>query len=385
MKYLILICICSCISCFNYKSTSVSTFFSEIDTKYQNASSISYDAAFFVKRFSSDSSKATARVHQVRNPEDKNFKADLWLESDSIICIYTRDTSYLVDLKLKTVKLFTGEYATLPWNSTRRDLLDIFFIESGQFMNAVQDSVLVGRIQQSRSGFEAQMRFRGIPEFADKKLRFHFDRNKKIRRLEFFDKYLEEEQYKSWQLSNLELDKVSSSDLRKQLNSYLATFEKSLYIHENPDKKEKLQLHKFPSFKLKNYATKELELVPNKHSSLVVIDLWYQDCAPCIRAIPHLNALQEKYKNKGLQVIGINPVDIDERRTKRLESFFVKRPLNYPVFLASDELPQALGLQGYPTLFLLDKNDQILYRETGFSIESMNKLDSLIEVRLARR
>lgn len=371
-------------SCLQYKSSSVLPFFSELNTKYQNAASISYEVALFVQGFNSDTSQAIATVHQVRNTKDKHFQADLCLEADSIICFYIDDTSYVVDLRHRKIELFIGQDATLPWSTRRRDFLDIFFIDSKRLMDAIRDSVLVGSIQKSRSGFEAQMAFKGIPEFAEKKLLFRFDRDKKIQKLEFFDTYLEEEQYKLWKLAHLELDKISASDLRQQLASYVAAFETSIYIPETPDNKEKPQLHRFPSFKLKNYATKVMELVPSKHSSLLVVDFWYQDCPPCIRAIPHLNALQEKYKNEGLQVIGINPLDIDEKKMKRLESFFAKYPMNYPVFLASDSLPQALGLEGYPSLFLLDENDNILHRETGFSINAMNTLDSLIHIFLVQ-
>src|SRR5262245_55724643 len=38
---------------------------------------------------------------------------------------------------------------------------------------------------------------------------------------------------------------------------------------------------------------------------VVVIDFWATWCGPCIKAIPHTNEIAEKYKEKGVVVIGV--------------------------------------------------------------------------------
>src|SRR5688572_14083984 len=41
-------------------------------------------------------------------------------------------------------------------------------------------------------------------------------------------------------------------------------------------------------------------------SKVYVVEFWATWCGPCIKSIPHLNELHEKFKDKGLVVIGQN-------------------------------------------------------------------------------
>src|ERR1051325_9573722 len=43
--------------------------------------------------------------------------------------------------------------------------------------------------------------------------------------------------------------------------------------------------------------------------TVYVIDLWATWCSPCIAGWPHLTAIQKKYKDKNVYVLGISSVD----------------------------------------------------------------------------
>jgi thiol-disulfide isomerase/thioredoxin len=42
------------------------------------------------------------------------------------------------------------------------------------------------------------------------------------------------------------------------------------------------------------------------HSKYTIIEFWASWCAPCIREVPNLNKVYNKYKDKGLQIISIS-------------------------------------------------------------------------------
>ena len=46
---------------------------------------------------------------------------------------------------------------------------------------------------------------------------------------------------------------------------------------------------------------------------LILLDFWASWCIPCIQEVPLLKKLQEKYKNQGLQIMGVS-VDSDREK-----------------------------------------------------------------------
>lgn len=101
-----------------------------------------------------------------------------------------------------------------------------------------------------------------------------------------------------------------------------------------------------------------------------LIEFWATWCGPCVAAIPHVNALHEKFKEKGLVVIGQNVWEDD---AGKVEPFVkaMKGKLNYRVAAddgsargkgrVADAWLKAAGLTGIPATFLVDKTGKIAW------------------------
>src|SRR5678816_2311002 len=80
---------------------------------------------------------------------------------------------------------------------------------------------------------------------------------------------------------------------------------------------------------------------------IAVIDVWATWCGPCRMVIPRLVKLQDKFKDKGVTVIGLNS-DEDASSGPGLESvkrFVREHDINYPVsytHLRAHETPEHL-------------------------------------------
>lgn len=117
---------------------------------------------------------------------------------------------------------------------------------------------------------------------------------------------------------------------------------------------------------------------------LILLDFWYSACYPCIKAIPHINALFRQYKDQGLEVFGMNPVDDDGKARIRLEKFMRNNPMDYPAVMLSGRARQWWNGLAFPTIMLLDPAGKILFRTSGFSEKLTDMLSTEIEKYLSQ-
>jgi thiol-disulfide isomerase/thioredoxin len=101
---------------------------------------------------------------------------------------------------------------------------------------------------------------------------------------------------------------------------------------------------------------------------VVILNLWATWCGPCRREIPDFIKIQEDYKERGVEVLGVTSED--ERNTEALVKEFVKEfKINYKVVWI-DEAGWASFLAprySIPQTYVLDQNGQLLQKFVGYS------------------
>jgi thiol-disulfide isomerase/thioredoxin len=107
----------------------------------------------------------------------------------------------------------------------------------------------------------------------------------------------------------------------------------------------------------------------DRRGKLVLLDFWSRNCIHCEKTMPILTQVQNKFGPQGLEVVG---VAIDSGTLKdqsvRAKMQCYRLQTNYRQVLGQDEktnLRGQLGLQGFPTLLLVDDTGQILWSHTG--------------------
>lgn len=95
---------------------------------------------------------------------------------------------------------------------------------------------------------------------------------------------------------------------------------------------------------------------------VVLVNFWAAWCVPCADEIPQFIALQKKYHDQGLQVIGISVED----DPAELRDFCHKQQVNYPVVPSDLRIADAFGgVLGLPTTFVIGRDSRIHGKHDG--------------------
>lgn len=102
------------------------------------------------------------------------------------------------------------------------------------------------------------------------------------------------------------------------------------------------------------------------NGKITMLDFWGSWCGPCVSEIPFLKDAASFFEGDQFELVGIV---YDTRKT--VESFISKNDIFWKQVMHkydksdSIDLSQAYGISGYPTTFLIDKDDQIVIKNKG--------------------
>lgn len=120
---------------------------------------------------------------------------------------------------------------------------------------------------------------------------------------------------------------------------------------------------KAPNFSLKTAQGATIELAKLKNK-LVVVNFWATWCGPCRAEIPGFLDVYEKYKDKGLEIVGIS---LDDGGWDDVTPFVKRFNIDYPVVIGDGKIARAYGnIQAIPTTFIVDREGFIVDRHVGY-------------------
>ena len=110
---------------------------------------------------------------------------------------------------------------------------------------------------------------------------------------------------------------------------------------------------------------------------VLVVNFWATWCAPCIKEMPELSAMQNEFTGRPVQFLGLA---IDSK--EKVSAFEKRLSVDYPLLVlgaSGIELARQFGNQqgALPFTVVLDQNNQIVERTVG--IVQMDQLRTVIK------
>lgn len=106
------------------------------------------------------------------------------------------------------------------------------------------------------------------------------------------------------------------------------------------------------------------ELIGEK---VILVDFWTYTCINCIRTFPHLTSWYERYKDEGLEIIGIHTPEFEfEKKYENVLAATQRHNIKYPVVLDNDYATwNAYENRYWPRKYLIDIDGYIVYDHIG--------------------
>jgi len=132
------------------------------------------------------------------------------------------------------------------------------------------------------------------------------------------------------------------------------------------------------TFKLEDYRGKVL-----------VVDFWATYCGPCVKQAPQLAAMNEKYRDRGLTVVGLT--SDPKKDQQKVEEFVKKAGINYTIAYDNSWLSSAFlkgtedesGAPPIPQLFVIARDGRVVEHLIGEQPGRMQYLEKVVNEQLS--
>ena len=118
----------------------------------------------------------------------------------------------------------------------------------------------------------------------------------------------------------------------------------------------------------------------DKKGKVVLVNMWATWCGPCVAEMPHLVEMQDKYRDQGFEVIGLNQ---DDESADLIKSFATKQKLNYQLGWSDSalyaEFVKITRLTGIPQTILINREGQMTGVFAGGGNNVITKMKETVE------
>lgn len=110
----------------------------------------------------------------------------------------------------------------------------------------------------------------------------------------------------------------------------------------------------------------------------ILLDFWFINCPPCMRGIPKVNTILERFKDKNLVVIGINPFD----KMDAIKDVAQKRDMKYLICQSVNSIDKLFKVPYFPTYLLISPDQKTVQTITLHEDKDLESFIKQLEKKL---
>ena len=119
-------------------------------------------------------------------------------------------------------------------------------------------------------------------------------------------------------------------------------------------------------FTLSVFGEEESRSLSDFQGDYVILNMWASWCAPCRDEMPYFIQFHEDFKNKGVQVVGVN-MTTTERSSESISQFVEDFQIPFPTLMDEEgEVYTSYQVLGIPLTYVLDPDGKVVIRRQGF-------------------
>lgn len=101
----------------------------------------------------------------------------------------------------------------------------------------------------------------------------------------------------------------------------------------------------------------------DQEGKVVLLNIWATWCAPCREEVPDFVELYDRYKDEGLEILGVS---IDKQGESVVKPFMEEYNVNYPVVIDRGTIMDKYGpTMGIPTTYVIGREGNLEYFAVG--------------------
>ena len=122
--------------------------------------------------------------------------------------------------------------------------------------------------------------------------------------------------------------------------------------------------------------------IADKRGKVLLINLWATWCGPCLSEMPAFVAMQQKYGDRGFEILGLNTDDESDHMMSDINQVIHDKGINYPVVFSDMQTQAALlnisKFPGIPQSFIVDQDGDLRAVFKGANPENVKKIDEIV-------